>query len=61
MSLFVNWFNKLLDEELIDIEKEIGEEKFSNGKFKLATQLFKSMITSNNFDEFLTLPAYNYI
>ncbi|SVD37713.1 uncharacterized protein METZ01_LOCUS390567, partial [marine metagenome] len=34
---------------------------FKNGKFTLASQLFKSMITSEKFDDFLTLPAYQHI
>ena len=51
----------IFEEELNKIEKEIGEERFNNGKFKLASEIFKSMIISENFDEFLTLPAYKYI
>ena len=52
---------KILEEELITIRQEIGEDRFENGEFTLASQLFKSMITSEKFDEFLTLPAYQYI
>ena len=52
---------KILENELITIKKEIGEDRFKNGNFTLASQLFKSMITSEKFDEFLTLPAYQYI
>jgi len=52
---------KILEEELITIKEEIGENRFKNGKFTLASQLFKSMITSEKFDEFLTLPAYQHI
>ena len=52
---------KILEEELIIIKEEIGENRFKNGKFTLASQLFKSMITSEKFDEFLTLPAYQHI
>ena len=51
--------------ELLNIElteyKEPGMERFNNGKLDLASTLFKDMIISDNFDEFLTLPAYNYI
>ena len=52
---------KILEEELITIKEEIGENRFEDGKFTLASKLFKSMITSEKFDEFLTLPAYEYI
>ena len=56
-----SYFIMIFEEELNKIEKEIGEERFNNGKFKLASEIFKSMIISENFDEFLTLPAYKYI
>ena len=56
-----NYFGLILEEELREIEKEIGEERFSNGKFQLASEIFKSMIISKKFDEFLTLPAYQHI
>ena len=55
------YFLKILNEELLEIENEIGKEKYSNGKFNLASRLFEDMILSKEFDEFLTLPAYNYI
>lgn len=56
-----SYFMMIFEEELSKIEEEIGEERFNNGKFKLASEIFKSMIVSENFDEFLTLPAYQYI
>ena len=52
---------KILEEELISIKEEIGKDRFENGKFELAAQLFKSMIIAEKFDEFLTLPAYQHI
>ena len=54
-------FNIILKEELDAIKLEIGDNRFSNGKFDLASNLFKDMILKNDFDEFLTLPAYKYI
>ena len=56
-----NYFMLILEEELETIEKEVGEKRFNDGKFQLATEIFKSMIISENFDEFLTLPAYKHI
>ena len=55
------FFIKILKEELILIKEEIGKDRFEDGKFTLASQLFESMIISKEFDEFLTLPAYKYI
>ena len=51
----------IVNEELENIKKEIGEDIFIQGKFNLATELFTEMISQDEFDEFLTLPAYNYI
>ena len=47
--------------EVIKIKEEIGGERFNNGKFELATDLFSTMIKKDEFDEFLTLPAYEFI
>ena len=55
------YFESILLEELDAIKNELFEERFSKGKFDLAASLFKDMILKDNFDEFLTLPAYNYI
>ena len=56
-----NYFDQIFEEELNDIKHELGDERFTKGKFDLAATLFKDMILKDNFDEFLTLPAYNYI
>ena len=56
-----NYFVQILKEEIVAIKQEIGESRFNGGEFILASKLFKSMITSENFDEFLTLPAYEHI
>ena len=59
--LNVNLFTKWMEEELDVILSEIGEKRFSNGKFLKASSLFSEMIIKDEFDEFLTLPAYNYL
>lgn len=48
-------------EEMDRIEKYVGEERFKNGKFNLAKELFNELIFSENFEEFLTLKAYPFI
>ncbi|UOV00041.1 malate synthase A [Chryseobacterium daecheongense] len=48
-------------EELERIEKYVGEERFKNGKFNLAKELFNELIFSEKFEEFLTLKAYPFI
>jgi len=36
-------------------------ERFDSGHFDRARQLFDDMIRSDDFVEFLTLPAYEYL
>lgn len=48
-------------EEMERIEKYVGEERFKNGKFNLAKELFNELIFCENFEEFLTLKAYPFI
>ena len=60
-EITVEYFNKLLKEELKKIKLNVGEEKYGNGKFKEASDIFYTMSTSNEFEEFLTLPAYKLI
>ena len=51
----------LLSDELLQIKKEIGDDNYNNGKFDLAVDLFNKMIFNEEFDDFLTLPAYEHI
>lgn len=48
-------------DELENIKKYVGEKRYENGKFNLATQLFNELIFDENFEEFLTLKAYPFI
>ena len=54
-------FKLWLKEELDGIQSEVGTNRFEQGKFTEAAQLFSEMITKNEFDEFLTIPAYNQL
>ncbi|MAV64289.1 MAG: malate synthase A [Pelagibacteraceae bacterium TMED237] len=56
-----NQFNDFVVDECSKIRQEIGESRYKNGKFDLAVKLFSEMIKKNDFDEFLTLPAYKFI
>jgi malate synthase len=51
----------LIPQELIKIEKYVGIERFKNGKFDEAVQLFTQLINTENYEEFLTTKAYNLI
>ena len=56
-----NLFNSLFDDEVEKIIKEVGELKIKNTKFSEAITLFKRLVTQSEFEEFLTLSAYQYI
>ena len=48
-------------EELENIKKYVGENRFEKGKFDLATKLFNELVFDENFEDFLTLNAYPFI
>lgn len=54
-------YRKYIPEELAKIKEYVGTERFTNGKFELATELFTEMILNESLDEFLTLKAYEHI
>ena len=60
--------DKLIEEELNKIKnrfeswrKRTGDKSLDNVSFKNAANIFKDMITKENFDDFLTLPLYEKI
>jgi len=55
------YFNELFKEELEQIKLIVGNENYNKGKFKDASDIFYKMSTSEEFEEFLTLPAYKLI
>jgi malate synthase len=54
-------YMELFDDEVEKIITEFGEENIKNTKFKLAIELFDQLVISERFEEFLTLPAYQYL
>jgi malate synthase len=51
----------IADEELQRIAKAIGDEAFAIGRFDEARHLLESLVLSDIFIDFLTLPAYQLI
>ena len=49
------------EEELNKIKNYVGQERYENGKFELATELFDDLILNDKFEEFLTLKAYQFL
>ncbi|MFJ8065445.1 malate synthase A [Psychrobacillus sp. NPDC096426] len=47
-----------LQEELDKLKKAFGSENYANGRYTEAAELFLSLISKQDFVEFLTLPGY---
>ncbi|CAM2896797.1 malate synthase A [Flavobacterium frigoris] len=54
-------YKDIFDDEIEKLITEFGEENIKNSKFELAIELFNKLVISEEFEEFLTLPAYQYI
>ena len=54
-------YQDILPSELEKIKYYVGEQKYNNGKFPEAIQLFEELISKDEFIEFLTIPAYELI
>jgi malate synthase len=46
---------------MAQIKKEVGEQKFEKGNYERAAKMFEEMSIANQFEDFLTVPAYNEI
>ena len=52
-------FRTILEEELTALRNALGSQRYDGGRFREACNLFDRMSTSAEFNEFLTLPAYD--
>ena len=57
----VELFRQMAAEELQKIKEMVGAQAFASRKFGKAAQLLDNIIISEQFVEFLTLPAYGYL
>jgi malate synthase len=57
----VELFRRLLAEELAKIRNTVGEERFANGRYYAARDLFDRLSTAPVLEDFLTLPAYELV
>jgi malate synthase len=51
-------YDAVLPEEMARIEKEVGPERFARGHYAQAAKMFTEMSKATEFDDFLTLAAY---
>lgn len=54
-------YNHLLESEIQNLQRTVGENRFKTGKFELAIRLFDELVLDEHFEEFLTTKAYQYI
>jgi len=54
-------YEALRDDEIIHIQEYVGATAYAAGKFPKAIEIFNQLVLNKNFEEFLTLPAYEYI
>jgi len=52
------WVRQVEDEELDKIRAAVGDERFSAGRYPEARELFEQVALADDFEEFLTVPAY---
>src|SRR5436309_8215502 len=57
----IELFRDLSRDELEKIKAAIGEQEFPTRKFQTASEILDEIITDDQFVEFLTLPAYQYL
>jgi malate synthase len=57
----IELYLELFNNEVEKITADISQENIKSNKFKLAFELFDKLVISENFEEFLTVPAYQYI
>jgi malate synthase len=51
----------LITDQITLMREAVGEEQFAQGHYEQAARLFDRLVTSKEFTEFLTLPAYEQL
>ncbi|WP_226574603.1 malate synthase A [Mangrovibacter yixingensis] len=54
-------FRQMLAEEMLVIQEELGDQRFSQGRFDDAARLMEQITTSDELIDFLTLPGYRLL
>ena len=57
-TVTVELFRSMLAEEVEQVRAEVGEERFAQGRFNEAAELFESITVADELVDFLTLPGY---
>lgn len=54
-------FRELVPQELAKVKEMLGEKGYAAGKYPEAAKMFEELTLADDFAEFLTLPAYDYV
>jgi malate synthase len=54
-------FRELVPQELERVRAILGEQSYAAGKYEEAAKMFEELTLNDEFVEFLTLPAYDYV
>ena len=54
-------YHEVAPQVLADIRTRVGEDAYNQGQYELAAQLFEKLITDEQYTDFLTLVAYDYL
>jgi len=54
-------FLQLVPQELTKVREMLGEPQYASGKYEEAAKMFEQLTLDDNFVDFLTLPAYEYV
>ncbi|HTS53929.1 MAG TPA: malate synthase A [Burkholderiales bacterium] len=54
-------FQELLPQELAKVRQILGEQQYAAGEYDEAAKMFGQLTLNDNFVDFLTLPAYDYL
>ncbi|AMW98275.1 malate synthase A [Rummeliibacillus stabekisii] len=55
------YVQKILEEEVSILKNQLGEENYMQSRLDKASDIFKSLILQDTFEEFLTIPSYQFI
>ncbi len=54
-------FRSLLPQELAKVREHLGEQQYAAGQYEEAARMFEELTLDDDFADFLTLPAYDYV
>jgi malate synthase len=54
-------FRSMVPQELKKVREILGEKGYASGKYEEGARMFEELTLNDEFVEFLTLPAYDYV